>query len=138
MNVVNLRFARYAYLVFSLASGYPVSLRAQNSPSAGKRIAVIRFDPAEQPLEASELFQILPLKSNTPLRLEDVRVSIERLFATGRYEDIQVDVQPAAGNAADVVVTFLTRAVWFVGHISVDGDISAPPNAGQIANAARL
>ena len=39
----------------------------------GKRIAVIRFTPAEQPLGASELSRILPLKVDGTLRLTDPR-----------------------------------------------------------------
>ncbi|HWB99512.1 MAG TPA: BamA/TamA family outer membrane protein [Bryobacteraceae bacterium] len=131
---MSLRCARY--LILSLASTYPLLLCAQTSQFLGKRIAVIQFEPEQQPLEASELHDILPMKSNTPLTMEQVRASIERLYATGRYDDIQVDAVSLGGN--DVVVRFLTRPRWFVGHISVYGDISSPPNAGQIANATRL
>ena len=43
----------------------------------------IRFEPAEQPLEGAELFEMLPLKRDQPLRMSVVRASVERLFATG-------------------------------------------------------
>ena len=50
--------------------------------------------PAEQPLDAEELKAILPLKEHTPLHMEDVRATINRLYATGDYTDIKVDVEP--------------------------------------------
>ena len=37
-----------------------------------------------------------------------------------------------------VVIRFITRESYFIGHVSVNGDISEPPNAGQLANATRL
>ena len=58
-------------------------------------IADVQFVPAEQPLTAAELANIVPLKKGEPLRLADVHAAIERLYATGAYEDIQVDADPA-------------------------------------------
>ena len=42
-----------------------------------------------------------------------VRASIERLFATGRYADIQVDAEPYTGG---VIVKFITTNSWFIGR----------------------
>ena len=36
------------------------------------------------------------LKVGAPLAMADVRVSIERLYATGRYDNIEVDAQDSA------------------------------------------
>jgi len=58
------------------------------------------------------------LKPNAPLRIADVRESIEKLYATGRYGDIQVDAEPRGDG---VVVRFITRNSWFVGRVSADG-----------------
>jgi len=101
----------------------------------GKRIVDIQFSPPEQPVATSDLQQAVTLKPNTPLRMADVRQTIEKLYATGRYEDIQVDAEP---SGAGVVVRFITRNSWFVGHVSADGRISDPPNPGQMAGATRL
>src|SRR5205085_370248 len=100
----------------------------------GKPVLNIQFDPKEQPLEPSELFEILPLKAGQPLSRAVVRASIDRLFATGRYADIQVD---AAARADGVVLTFVTRNSWFIGGVSVTG-VSDPPNASQLENTSRL
>jgi len=81
--------SRHTYLLcFALlAAAWPVALQAQAQKYEGKKILNIRFDPPPpgQPLEAEELFQILPLKKDEPLRMDVVRASIERLFASGRY-----------------------------------------------------
>ena len=65
--------------------------------------------------------------------MADVRKSIENLFATGRYEDIQVE---AESRDSGVVVRFVTRNSWFVGRVSVTGKVAEPPNSGQMASAA--
>jgi outer membrane protein insertion porin family len=101
----------------------------------GKRIAAIEFSPPEQPVATPDLEQAVTLKPNTPLRMADVRESIEKLYATGRYEDIQVD---AESHDDGVVVRFITRNSWFVGRVSADGRVADPPNPGQMANATRL
>jgi outer membrane protein insertion porin family len=130
------RALAYASLVLlSFAAALPRPLWAQYQKYEGKEIANIRFDPVRQPLEAEELHDLLPLKLHQPLRIADVRSAIERLWATGRYADIRVDAQPYDGGVA---LTFLTRNSWFVGDVSVTGNVSAPPNAGQLENAARL
>jgi outer membrane protein assembly complex protein YaeT len=112
-----------------------VPAAAQMAPFEGKRIVTIQFDPVKQPLEGSDIERILPLKSGQPLTAENVRASIERLFATGCYADIQVD---AEAHGDGVVVRFLTKNSWFIGHVFVTGAVSSPPNAAQLANAAQL
>jgi outer membrane protein insertion porin family len=101
----------------------------------GQRIANIVFDPAQQPLEGRELFEILPVKRDQPYRAADIRAAIERLYATGRYEDIQVDATPLAGG---VGIRFITKNSWFIGGVVADEDFGEPPSAGQIVNASRL
>jgi len=101
----------------------------------GRQIVDIQFSPPEQPVAASDLEQALTLKKGVPLQMADVRESMQRLFATGQYEDIQVDAEPAGDG---VIVRFITRNSWFVGRVSVDGRVGEPPNAGQLANATRL
>src|SRR5215510_1785127 len=79
-----------------LLAAHSGTLRAQPQKFEGKKVVNIRFEPPTpgQPLEAEELFQILPLRNGEPLRMSLVRSSIERLFATGRYADIQVEAEP--------------------------------------------
>ena len=100
----------------------------------GKPVASIAFEPNLQPFSASELAELVPLKKGEPLRLTDVRASIERLFATGRYDDIAVDAKLENGQVA---ITFLIKGNWFVGQVAVEGT-SAPPTSGQLVNATEL
>ena len=113
----------------------PQILFSQYQQYEGQKVTVIRFEPREQPLDADELHRILPLKTGEPLRMETVRASIERLFASGRYADISVDAQPYDGGVA---ITFLTRHSWFVGGVRAEGRINSPPGANQLANAGDL
>ncbi|HWC96830.1 MAG TPA: outer membrane protein assembly factor BamA [Candidatus Sulfopaludibacter sp.] len=109
--------------------------KAQYQKFEGKPVKNIQFSPSAQPLEPDELFQILPLKRGQPLRVADVRASIERLFATGRYADIQVDAEPYEDGA---IIRFITTNSWFVGSVTVDGAVSSPPNVSQLENATLL
>ena len=124
-----------AYSILLLAAAQPRSLLAQYQKYEGQPVVNIRFEPAEQPLEGAELFDMLPLKRDQPLRMSVVRSSVERLFATGRYRDIQVDAEPYNGG---VIVKFITANSWFIGNVSVSGNVDDPPNRGQLSNATRL
>ncbi len=69
-------------------------------------------------------------------RLSETRLSeaIERLYATGRYEDIVVEGE-AAGEG--VALTFHTTPRYFLSRIAVD-EIAAPPSSEQLSNASAL
>lgn len=101
----------------------------------GERIANIVFEPASQPLGGEELFHLLPLRRGEPYHAADVRLAIEKLYATGRYEDIQVD---ATVSQAGVLIRMQTKAAWFIGHVTATGEFSEPPGINQIVNASRL
>jgi outer membrane protein insertion porin family len=142
MRMVRLTLAHFVCAILLLAVS-PAELIGQTVGQApkyeGKPILIIQFDPKEQPLDATELHDILPLKQDEPLRMADVRAAIERLFATGRYADIQVDAEPYAAGARDgVIVRFLTKNSWFIGAVTAYGHINDPPRAGQLENASGL
>src|SRR5215813_14224886 len=77
----------FAYVLSAalFLAALPGVLNGQPQQFEGQKIVNIRFDPQRQPLEPEELFQILPLKNGEPLRMDVIRASIERMFATGRY-----------------------------------------------------
>ena len=99
MRMVRPTLAHFVCAILLLAV-QPDTLLAQAQKYEGKQVLTIQFDPRQQPLDPSELHDILPLQTNQPLRMADVRASIERLFATGRYADIQVDVKPSGDGVA--------------------------------------
>ena len=135
MILVGLLSSRRTLSLWMIAVALPL-VRAQSPRQfEGKEIVSIQFDPREQPLDAEELNGILPLKMHTPLRMEDVRATIARLWATGEYTDIQAEAEPLDNG---VVVRIRTRNSMFVGRVSAEGTISDPPNPGQLVNAAKL
>ncbi len=135
MSMVCSRNAPYAFVVLCLCSAQWCALRAETNLYEGKRITEIQFTPPNQPVDSIALEEILLVKKGAVLSLADVRASLERLFATGQYQDISVD----AGLSGDgVILRFITRNSWFVGRVSVSGTVSDPPNAGQLVGAAGL
>ena len=135
MSMVCSRYARFLVTPLILWITLAAPIWSETQQYEGKRIVDIQFSPLEQPVAAPDLETAVTLKPNTPLRMVDVRLSIEKLYATGRYEDIQVDAEPSGDG---VVVRFITRNSWFVGRVSADGRVPDPPNPGQMANATRL
>ncbi len=105
-----------------------------DSAYEGLPVLKIEFSPERQPLTADYLSEILPVKPAAPLRLADVRAAIERLYATGRYEDIVAEARPAPGG---VILRFTTRQEYFIGRVTVQG-VPEPPNRGVVVNATRL
>ena len=117
------------------AGAQDVASDAANAAFDGQRIVNIVFDPPAQPLDARELDEILPVKRDQGYTAAAIRNSIERLYASGRYQDIQVDASPVTGG---VLIRFITKNSWFVGKVAAKEDFPEPPNAGQIVNASRL
>ena len=101
----------------------------------GQPVAEVRFLPPQQPLSPEQLSRIVPLKPAAPATLEAVRATIKELYATGRYEYVQVSAQPAPTGLSLVIET---RPQWFVSSVDVDADFAAPPNLAQLENATRL
>jgi outer membrane protein assembly complex protein YaeT len=128
-------YAVYPTLVFISFLIFPAAVLADASDYEGKPIARILFVPREQPVDPEELHRILPVKERTPLRLDDVRAAIARLYATGTYADIKVDAELRDG---ELILRFITENNWFIGRVAVRGQLKSPPNAGQLANASRL
>ena len=135
MSMVWSRCAHFRLMVLLswIALAYPA--RSETEKYEGRRIVDIQFSPAEQPVDRSDLAQAVTVKKGTALRMSDLRETMQKLFATGRYDDIQADAEPSGDG---IIVRFITRNSWFVGHVSVDGNVSEPPNPGQMANATRL
>ena len=105
------------------------------SPFEGKPIIDIRYDPPAQPLAPQDLKSVSVLQIGMPLQSSEVAEAIQRMFATGRYTDIQVN-----GEARNdgVVITFQTAEAKFFGHVEATGKVSNPPSAAVIVNAADL
>jgi outer membrane protein insertion porin family len=118
------------YLTFSLFLGC-VAGSAQDF--AGKAVVSVRFEPERQPVDARDLQNMQLIEVGRPLDVNQVGTTIDRLYASGLFDDIQVDAEPSAGGVA---LRFITKARRFVGHVGAEGDIKDPPNRSVIiANA---
>jgi outer membrane protein insertion porin family len=135
MGLVRRSFAYGTFACLLVAAAALAPLRAQQPKYEGMTVTNIQFEPREQPLDPDELHEILPVQMNRPLRMAEVRATIDKLFATGRYTDIQVDAQPYREGVA---ITFQTKSRWFVGSVSIGGNVANPPGIGQLENATNL
>lgn len=115
----------------ALASG---SLLAAPWDYLGKTIAEVRFIPEAQPLSSDQLTLITGIRKGDVVSEEAIRTAIQRLFATGRYDELQVD---AILRDNQVLLTFLTKQNWFISRISVEG-AQEPPNREQLIGATKL
>src|SRR6185437_8997259 len=125
------------FLLFHAAAGAQTAAQNQTTIDAfeGQVVAQIRFDPAVQPVEQSVIDTLMSLRPGQAFHVADARQTIENLFATGRYEDIRIDAEPSQSG---VDLRFITKQSWFFGHVEIRGDVSEPPNLGQILSVAGL
>ena len=100
----------------------------------GTSVSEIVFEPPLSPEAQLEHEALLEVQQGEPLASGQLRRSIQALFRTGRYSDIQVDASPGSDG---VRLTFLTSPAWFVGNVRVTG-VARPPSAGQLVNATKL
>ncbi|HLK21701.1 MAG TPA: POTRA domain-containing protein [Bryobacteraceae bacterium] len=123
---------RVSVAALAVLTGIPYANAA--SPYEGRPIADIQFDPEKQPLETGQLKAMLPVQTGQPLRADDLRAAIQRLYATGEYSDISVDATDAANG---VTLRFITKPAYFIGNVRVTG-VPEPPNQGQLTVATKL
>jgi outer membrane protein assembly complex protein YaeT len=110
-------------------------LYSQTNQYEGRPVASVSVEPGGDFLAPSELAEKLSaLKAGEPLAMADVRASIERLYATGRFDNIEVDAQESANG---VIVTFKTTPARFVRNVTIRGVVE-PPSKGQLVNATKL
>lgn len=111
--------------------------RAANAQQqfSGKNVVTISYQPAKQPIDPRDLAKMQLVRAGQPLDLQQVATTIDNLFASGLYDDIQVDAEPSGSG---VGIRFITAARLFVGHVDTQGKISNPPNAAVLTSDAQL
>src|SRR3954447_7878068 len=102
---------------------------------AGKVVNTIEYRPTHQPIDPRDLERMMLVEVGQPLNPRQVAATLDRLYSTGLYDDLQVDARQS-GNG--VVVTFITRARRFIGHVGAQGHISDPPSRGIIISDAQM
>ena len=101
----------------------------------GVTVIEIRYDPTRQPIDPRDLASDQLVEVGKPLNLAQVGATIDRLWATGLYENIKVY---AARQGDGVALRFETVASRFIGHVEVRGKIKDPPNQSVITGVTRL
>lgn len=132
----NVRLRMLFALVAGLAPAFGPAF-GQDTPTArweGRPISRIEFDPPQQPLPLEELTRLLPLRAGNSLRMDDVRDAIQKLYSTGRYSDVSIDVNPDGQSAALRISTELN---YFISGVNIAGE-SEPPNRNQLISASKL
>lgn len=132
--------ARLSAVLFSSYLMLCGSLRAQDVLGGkdefwGKPVVSISYQPANQPADPRDLKSMQLVEQGEPLDSHQVAGTIDRLFASGLYDDIQVDAEPS-GNG--VALRFITHARRFIGHVGARGKISDPPSRAVILSDAQL
>ena len=87
-------------------------------------------------VEHSEWLEpLLPQKAHQPFDKYKVRQSVQALYNTGRFSEIQVEAQRTPQG--EVVLTFSARENYFFGSLRVEGAPS-PPSNNQLINASKI
>ena len=98
----------------------------------GRPVLRVVYSPSQQPLSTKDLTRLQWVKAGSPFSARDVAQTIDSLFATGVYSNIQADVREEGGG---LTITFITTVIPFVGHVGVSGKISNPPGRNTLISA---
>lgn len=122
-------------LLFILLPAILPCLLAQENRFEGVRIASVQIDSPEEILAPGDRdAKLAILRRGEPLRMADVRTAMERLYATGRFDDLRVHAVDADGGVA---LRFEATPARFVRNIIVEG-VGEPPSAAQLVNSTDL
>jgi outer membrane protein assembly complex protein YaeT len=136
LSLFGVRAALVVSLVALALAFLPKSASAQDATTfEGRRITRIAFDPRFQPLPEEELARLLPFKVGSALNATAIRETIQKLYSTGRYSEVEIDGDDDPPDG--VVVTIRTRRTYFVSAVTIDG-VAEPPTRGQLLTAAKL
>ncbi|MBV8864269.1 MAG: hypothetical protein JO210_02590, partial [Acidobacteriaceae bacterium] len=123
------RICLYSFTLLALGT------TLQGQEFAGKIITAIRYQPVDQPIDPRDLNRMLMVQAGRALETNQLAATIDRLYRSGLYEDIEVDAEP---NGSGVDLTFITQARRFIGHVGAGGDIKDPPSRGVIIGDSQL
>jgi outer membrane protein assembly complex protein YaeT len=102
----------------------------------GRRVHDIQLHGVLSAVEAQRLLSLIPQKPDQPLDKRKLRSSIQTLYATGRFQDIEVAAEPAAQE--EISLVFIAKPNQFVGPVGVTGSPRRGPTDHQLVNASKL
>ncbi len=108
---------------------------AAMSSYAGLTVRDIRFPNIPDEAEEKRFLQLVPLQVGQPLDREILRQSIQKLYATGRFADLDAEAERTGDG--QVTISFVTSANFFIGVVTVEGT-PGHPTASQADNACKL
>ncbi len=126
-------FSNRFLVLIACSFAYLTVAAAQNF--AGKVVTSIQYEPATQPLDPRDLQDTQLLQAGQVFESKELAATIDRLFATGLYDDIQVDAEP---DGTGVRLRFITKPRRFIGHVGAQGTIKEPPSRAAIISDAQL
>jgi outer membrane protein assembly complex protein YaeT len=104
--------------------------------AAGRRVHDIQFHGIRASGETQRLLSLIPQKADQPLDKRKVRAGVKALYATGRFQDIEVAVEPAPQNQLSLV--FIAKENQFIGSVGATGVLRHGPAVHQLVNASKL
>src|SRR5581483_10669615 len=113
--------------------GIPRVISAQDFQ--GRTVVSVNYEPTDQPVDPHDLAVMQLVQAGRPLEKTQVAGTIDRLYASGLYEDIEVDAEP---SGTGVAIRFITKPRRFVGHVSVQGQIKSPPSRAVLISDSQL
>ncbi|HEX9256180.1 MAG TPA: POTRA domain-containing protein [Candidatus Angelobacter sp.] len=118
--------------VASIPPGLPTS--ASLNSLQGLKVASIQIhSPGVE--DPGTLLLVLPQKVNEPLDKYKVRQSVQALYNTGRFAEIQVEAQ--RNSSGEIALIFDARANYFFGSILAEGSVARPSDS-QLVNASKI
>jgi outer membrane protein insertion porin family len=114
--------------LLALSVAAPTPAAATADPAAREVVRAVRVDSPDR----ERLRPFVRLEPGEPFDAEAVRRAVELMFATGRYEDVVVDVVREGEGGVDVV--FRPRLAPLLVEVRVEGDrVLSAGRAGRIA-----
>ncbi|HWG86675.1 MAG TPA: POTRA domain-containing protein, partial [Candidatus Acidoferrales bacterium] len=111
----------------------PSATQAPQGLNALQGLKVTDIQIKSEAVEHPEwLLNSLPQKINDPLDKYKVRESVQVLYNTGRFSEIQVEAQHTAPDA--VALTFDTRENYFIGSLNSEGSTTRPTDSQLITS----
>jgi outer membrane protein insertion porin family len=108
---------------------------AETADYYDRPIGEIVLIPRRQPMPYEEFVELMDIQPGMPLTPELVRGIIQRLYATGRFEQIRVEGELT--DSGEVSLRIQTEHKWFIGNVTIVG-VKSPPNPGVLRNATKL
>ncbi len=118
------------------ATPEPTVTRASHlNELAGLRVKDIEFR-GTTPEETAHFKALLDQKTDQPLDKQKLRSSIQNLYATGRFADLEVEADRSPQN--DLTLIFVAEENYFLGRMLAVGAPRKGPNGHQLLNSSKL